>query len=84
MVHAYKVLRDISLVKLDEFFCEFKLRGQDNMGQKEKYLSLVAKKKLKKKKEKKRPHPSCRLRPRAREISLLVRWKNLYKNDGEN
>lgn len=52
MMDVYKVLRDLSLIKL-ELFCEFELHGQDNMGQKEKYLSLVAEKKLKKKKEKK-------------------------------
>ncbi|XP_074560181.1 uncharacterized protein LOC141816265, partial [Curcuma longa] len=36
MVDAYKVSKDLSIVKLDEFFCEMELHELANKGQKEK------------------------------------------------
>ena len=57
MVDAYKVSKDLSIVKLDEFFCEMELHELANKGQKEKGIALVAEEKSKegrRKKEKKK------------------------------
>ena len=55
MVDAYKVSRDLSIVKLDELFCELELHEQANTSHKEKGIALVAGEKSKKKhKEKKK------------------------------
>ena len=56
MVDAYKVSKDLSIVKLDEFFCEMELHELANTVQKEKGIALVAGEKSKdgrRKKEKK-------------------------------
>ena len=57
MVDAYKVSKDLSIVKLDEFFCEMELHELANKGQKEKGIALVAGERSKdgrRKKEKKK------------------------------
>lgn len=52
IVDAYKVCRDLSTIKLDKLFYEFKLHEQSNLDSKEKGIDLVLGK-VKSKKDKK-------------------------------
>lgn len=52
VIDAYEVLRDLLIVKIDEFFYEIELHEQDNLQPKDKDISLIVGQKKSKNKKK--------------------------------